>query len=135
MVPILCKQIPFTITQFLVYEFASKAVYKALNSAGVEDASAKFGTGITLACGLMSGTAAALVSQPGDTVLSLMNKQAGVSVFGALKQLGPGARCVHVTSYIVAQFLIYDSIKRLCGIPVAGEHAGKASAKPARIAN
>ena len=50
-----------------------------------------------------------------------------MQVVGALKQLGArglylgaGARCVHVTSYIVAQFLIYDSIKRLCGIPVAG---------------
>lgn len=68
------------------------------------------------------------VSQPGDTVLSVMNKQAGINVVGAIKQLGPtglflgaSARCVHVTSYIVAQFLIYDSIKRLCGIPVAGE--------------
>ena len=109
------------------------------------------------------------MSQPGDTVLSVMNKKAGTTgvcvcacvcvrvcvcvsmqifscmhtlsqthsqthththihtVLGALKKLGPGglylgagARCVHVTSYIVAQFLIYDSIKRLCGIPVAG---------------
>jgi hypothetical protein len=35
---------------------------------------------VTLGCGLISGTAAALVSQPGDTVLSVMNKQAGTSV-------------------------------------------------------
>lgn len=133
--PILCKQIPFTITQFLVYEFAAKAVYKNLAANGVEDASARFGTMVTLGCGLISGTAAALVSQPGDTVLSVMNKQAGTSVVGALKQLGArglylgaGARCVHVTSYIVAQFLIYDSIKRLCGIPVAGQPGEKAGA-------
>ena len=139
--PILCKQIPFTIAQFLVYEFAAKAVYKSLAAGGVEDASAKFGTAITLGCGLISGTAAALISQPGDTVLSVMNKQAGIGVVGAIKQLGPGglylgasARCVHVTSYIVAQFLIYDSIKRLCGIPVAGEHAGKTPAKAAKVA-
>jgi len=139
-VPIMCKQIPFTITQFLMYEFASKAVYRQLASAGVQDASAKFGTAITLGCGLISGISAALVSQPGDTVLSVMNKKAGTSVTQVLKKLGPGglylgagARCVHVTSYIVAQFLIYDSIKRLCGIPVAGEKAGsKAGAKAAK---
>jgi len=134
MLPILCKQIPFTITQFLVYEFAAKFVYNNLANAGVTDASATWGTAVTLGCGLVSGTAAALVSQPGDTVLSMMNKQAGVSVVGAIKQLGPAglflgasARCVHVTSYIVAQFLIYDSIKRLCGIPVAGETPQKAT--------
>lgn len=135
-IPIMCKQIPFTITQFLMYEFASKAVYRNLASSGIEDAGARFGTAITLGCGLISGTAAALVSQPGDTVLSVMNKKAGTTVLGALKKLGPGglylgagARCVHVTSYIVAQFLIYDSIKRLCGIPVAGEKAGAAASK------
>ena len=55
-----------------------------------------------------------------------------MQVFGAIKQLtggkmgpaglfiGGSARMVHVSSYVVAQFLIYDSIKRLCGIPVAG---------------
>ncbi len=28
---------------------------------------------------------------------------------------------VHVSSYVIGQFLIYDSIKRFFGIPVAGE--------------
>eukprot|EP00960_Hanusia_phi_P028684 747564-Hanusia_phi.AAC.3 len=137
--PIQCKQVPFTITQFLVYEFAAKAVYSALAKADikvcdepfcgaldwlVKDASSTVGTGVTLGCGLISGITASLVSQPGDTVLSVMNKAPGTTVLGAIKQLGPrglylgaGARCVHVTSYIVAQFLIYDSIKRFFGIP------------------
>ena len=44
MLPILCKQIPFTITQFLVYEFAAKFVYNNLANAGVTDASATWGT-------------------------------------------------------------------------------------------
>jgi len=35
MVPILCKQIPFTITQFLMYEFAAKAIYKKLAASGM----------------------------------------------------------------------------------------------------
>lgn len=44
MLPILCKQIPFTISQFLVYEFASKFVYSSLAQSGVKDASATWGT-------------------------------------------------------------------------------------------
>jgi len=137
LIPIWCKQVPFTITQFLVFEFAASTIYRELAKRNVDDASAKFGTAITLGCGLISGVTASLVSQPGDTVLSVMNKAPGLGVVGALKQLGPGglylgagARAVHVTSYIVAQFLIYDSIKRLCGIPVAGEQAGKKKAIP-----
>jgi len=143
LIPIWCKQVPFTITQFLVFEFAASTIYREFARRNVDDASSRFGTAITLGCGLISGVTASLVSQPGDTVLSVMNKAPGLSVVGALKQLGPtglylgaSARAVHVTSYIVAQFLIYDSIKRLCGIPVAGEQAGKKSqalAPPERV--
>ena len=61
-------------------------------------------------------------------MLSVMSKAPGLSVAKAIKQLGPlglfrggSARMVHVSSYVIAQFLIYDSIKRFCGIPVAGQ--------------
>lgn len=133
LIPIMCKQIPFTITQFLVFEAAATVIYKEFAKRDFKDVGAKFGTGITFGCGVMSGVAAAIVSQPGDTVLSVMNKAPGTNLFQAVQQLGPagmyrglGARCVHVTSFIAAQFLIYDSIKRAFGIEVAGEAAGKA---------
>lgn len=127
--PILCKQVPFTITQFLVFEFAASALYRQL-STRFDDVGAKFGTQITLGSALLAGVSASLVSQPGDTVLSVISKAPGTSVMAAIQKLGPAglylgasARCVHVTSFIVAQFLIYDSIKRACGIAVAGSQA------------
>jgi len=127
LIPIMCKQIPFTITQFLVFEAAATVIYKEFAKRDFKDVGAKFGTGITFGCGVMSGVAAAIVSQPGDTVLSVMNKAPGTNLFQAVQQLGPagmyrglGARCVHVTSFIAAQFLIYDSIKRAFGIEVPG---------------
>jgi len=132
LVPIMCKQIPFTIAQFLIFEFAATAAYSALSAQGLD--TQKLGTGITLGSGIIAGTTASLISQPGDTVLSVMSKAPGLSIGKAVKQLGPlglfrggSARMVHVSSYVVAQFLIYDSIKRLCGIPVAGQQA---AAKP-----
>ena len=48
--------------------------------------------------------------QPGTIVYSIFDH----SLQGA------STRVVHVTSFITCQFVIYDSIKRLCGIPVAG---------------
>eukprot|EP00283_Hemiselmis_rufescens_P016067 CAMPEP_0173438438 /NCGR_PEP_ID=MMETSP1357-20121228/20397_1 /TAXON_ID=77926 /ORGANISM="Hemiselmis rufescens, Strain PCC563" /LENGTH=409 /DNA_ID=CAMNT_0014403735 /DNA_START=50 /DNA_END=1279 /DNA_ORIENTATION=+ len=128
LLPIMCKQIPFTITQFLVFETVATAAYSELSKRGYDTSGLK--TGITLFSGVIAGTTASLVSQPGDTVLSVMNKSPGLSVAKAVKQLGPmglfrggSARMVHVSSYVIAQFLIYDSIKRACGIPVAGSQA------------
>eukprot|EP00285_Hemiselmis_virescens_P014098 CAMPEP_0173377580 /NCGR_PEP_ID=MMETSP1356-20130122/826_1 /TAXON_ID=77927 ORGANISM="Hemiselmis virescens, Strain PCC157" /NCGR_SAMPLE_ID=MMETSP1356 /ASSEMBLY_ACC=CAM_ASM_000847 /LENGTH=411 /DNA_ID=CAMNT_0014330377 /DNA_START=68 /DNA_END=1303 /DNA_ORIENTATION=- len=128
--PIMCKQIPFTITQFLMFETVATALYSDLSHRGVD--TDKWKTGITLVSGVIAGTSASLLSQPGDTVLSMMNKSPGLSVAKCVKQLGPaglfrggGARMIHVSSYVIAQFLIYDSIKRACGIPVAGSQAIK----------
>lgn len=129
--PILCKQVPFTITQFLVFEFVASSLYRQL-SERMDDVGAKFGTQITLGSALLAGVSASLVSQPGDTVLSVISKAPGTNVLAAIKKLGPAglylgssARCVHVTCFIVAQFLIYDSIKRACGIAVAGSQASQ----------
>eukprot|EP00286_Rhodomonas_abbreviata_P008422 CAMPEP_0181323066 /NCGR_PEP_ID=MMETSP1101-20121128/19577_1 /TAXON_ID=46948 /ORGANISM="Rhodomonas abbreviata, Strain Caron Lab Isolate" /LENGTH=302 /DNA_ID=CAMNT_0023431049 /DNA_START=47 /DNA_END=955 /DNA_ORIENTATION=- len=127
--PILAKQIPYTVTQFLVYETTSAKVYAELNKRGITNVDHTGGTAITLGCAIVAGVTASVVSQPGDTVLTYVNKAPGVSVLQAIARLGPlglftggATRCVHVTSYVVMQFLIYDSIKRLCGIPVAGSH-------------
>uniref|UniRef100_A0A7S0MGQ2 Uncharacterized protein n=1 Tax=Cryptomonas curvata TaxID=233186 RepID=A0A7S0MGQ2_9CRYP len=132
LVPILCKQVPFTITQFLVFETVASALYREL-SKRIDNVGAKYGTQITLGSALVAGISASLVSQPGDTVLSTISKAPGTSVFAAVSKLGPAglflgssARCVHVTSFIVAQFLIYDTIKRACGIAVAGSQASGA---------
>mmetsp|Transcript_21271 Transcript_21271/g.49307 ORF Transcript_21271/g.49307 Transcript_21271/m.49307 type:complete len:409 (-) Transcript_21271:272-1498(-) len=128
LLPIMCKQIPFTITQFLMFETVATAAYGELSKRGYD--TSKLKTGITLFSGVIAGTTASLVSQPGDTVLSVMNKSPGLSVGGAIRQLGPlglfrggSQRMIHVSSYVIAQFLIYDSIKRACGIPVAGSQA------------
>lgn len=132
-VPIMFKQVPFTVTQFLVFEFVASALYKQLAARdGGKDASKrvaeKFGTLITVCSGILAGVSASLVSQPGDTVLSVMTNAHELTLLGAIDQLGAtglflGAdtRVLHVTAYITTQFLIYDSIKRLCGIPVAGQ--------------
>lgn len=136
--PIMCKQIPFTIAQFLVFELAATQAYKTLSAQGID--TKKAATGITLGSGIIAGTTASFISQPGDTLLSVMSKTPGLTVGKAIKQLGPlglfrggGARMVHVSSYVIAQFLIYDSIKRLCGIPVAGASAaGETKKVPAK---
>lgn len=122
--PILLKQIPYTITKFVVYERASEAIYSMLPPK--ENLSSGTVTSVNLGSGLISGIAAAIVSQPADTLLSKINKQKNAegSITSRLVQLskelgvrglflGLGARVVMVGALTAGQFGIYGDIKRM----------------------
>jgi len=97
-------------------------------------------TGVNLGSGIIAGTAAAIVSQPADTLLSKINKQKaapGVSVmtrlFALAKELGPsglflglGPRIIMVATLTAGQFAIYGDIKRILGA-TGGVEIGKNS--------
>lgn len=137
-VPIMFKQVPFTVAQFLVYEALATAAYASVakssnGEGGDKSGAAKYGTLITVGCGICAGVAASLISQPGDSVLSVMTSTPGATLWGTFTSLGPAGlfigadtRVVHVTSFITVQFLIYDTIKRFFGIKVAGADAAPA---------
>lgn len=136
--PILFKQIPYNIAKFVVYEHAAE-VYFGL--AGTKESlSASATTGINLLAGLTAGLAAAIVSQPADTLLSKVNKTKkapGQSTVGLLAQLakqlgfvgsfaGLPTRLVMVGTLTSLQFGIYGSLKKTLGCPPAVE-IGKSS--------
>ncbi|TVY79729.1 Mitochondrial phosphate carrier protein [Fusarium oxysporum f. sp. cubense] len=124
--PILLKQIPYTMATFLVYEKAIQTAYsvvdkKELSSMGV--------TGINLGAGLVAGLAAAVVSQPADTMLSRINKEKAGRDESTTRRLfriaselglrgaytGMQARAVMVSGMTAVQFGIYGDIKKLFG--------------------
>ncbi|KAL1405880.1 mitochondrial phosphate carrier protein [Vanrija albida] len=124
--PILFKQIPYTMAKFAVYEIA---VEKILAAAGKNKADLTTGqtTGLNLSAGLIAGMAAAVISQPADTLLSKINKTKGAPgesttsrIIGMAKQLGVkglftgmSARLVMIGTLTAGQFLIYGDIKRV----------------------
>ncbi|KAF4500523.1 phosphate transport MIR1 [Fusarium agapanthi] len=124
--PILLKQIPYTMATFLVYEKAIQTAYsvvdkRELSSMGV--------TGINLGAGLVAGLAAAVVSQPADTMLSKVNKERAVTGESTSRRLfriaselglrgaytGMQARAVMVSGMTAVQFGIYGDIKKIFG--------------------
>ncbi|CAG8525397.1 9897_t:CDS:2 [Ambispora gerdemannii] len=124
--PILFKQIPYTMAKFAVYE-KTEVVYSVIQTPKSELA-VSTNTAINLGSGLVAGLAAAVVSQPADTLLSKINKQKGTpgSVTSRLiklaQELGPrglflglGARLVMVGTLTAGQFAIYGDIKRILG--------------------
>ncbi|KAG0356100.1 mitochondrial carrier domain-containing protein [Gamsiella multidivaricata] len=123
--PILFKQIPYTMAKFVVFERASEAI---LDSVGPkENLSSGTLTSINLGSGLISGVAAAIISQPADTLLSKINKASGTGsvmsrLVGLAGQLGVrglflglGPRIVMVGTLTAFQFAIYGDIKKALG--------------------
>ena len=126
--PILFKQVPYTMTKFVVFEKASEVIFGSMGTPKSELSSGTV-TSINLGSGLIAGIAAALISQPADTLLSKVNKTPkapGQSTASLLMQIagktglgglfgGVGARVVMVGSLTAGQFGIYGSLKEAFG--------------------
>jgi solute carrier family 25 phosphate transporter 3 len=108
---------------FVVFEKAQELAYKTIDKSTVPSSTQ---TGVNLASGLLAGVAAAIVSQPADTMLSKINKTSGLPGEGTVARLvkiarevgfrgsysGIGPRLVMVGGMGAGQFAIYGSIKR-----------------------
>ncbi|MCJ1352108.1 MAG: mitochondrial phosphate carrier protein [Icmadophila ericetorum] len=124
--PILFKQVPYTMAKFVVYEKVAEAIYQRVDKSKTSDA---MQTTINLGSGLMAGFAAAIVSQPADTMLSKINKTKGLPGESTTSRLikiarelglrgsyvGIGARLFMVGTLTAGQFAIYGDIKKALG--------------------
>lgn len=113
--------------KFVVYEKVAEAVYKRVDKSTTSNG---MQTVINLGSGLMAGFAAAIVSQPADTMLSKINKTKGLPGEGTTTRLikiagelglrgsysGIGARLFMVGTLTAGQFAIYGDIKKMLGM-------------------
>ena len=129
--PILFKQVPYTIAKFVVQGIAEEIICKVsgIDLANTESGSTKMA--VALSSGTIAGVAAAIISHPADTLLSLINKSetaggTGSTVsrltnlatemgFRRLCLTGLGARCVMIGSLTAGQFGIFDTVMELTG--------------------
>lgn len=114
-------------TKFAVYEKVSELAYRTLDKSKMSDLQQ---TSVNLGSGLIAGFAAAIVSQPADTMLSKINKTKGLPGEGTASRLikigrelglrgsftGIGARLFMVGGLTAGQFAIYGDIKKVCGL-------------------
>ncbi|RKF56567.1 Mitochondrial phosphate carrier protein [Erysiphe neolycopersici] len=124
--PILFKQVPYTMSKFVVYEKVSDAIYQKVDKSTASD---RLQTIINLGSGLAAGFAAAIISQPADTMLSKINKTKGLPGEGTTTRLikiakelglkgsytGIGARLFMVGTLTAGQFAIYGDVKKALG--------------------
>jgi len=70
--------------KFVVYEKVSEMIYRSIDKS---TASSGMNTAVNLGSGLIAGFAAALISQPADTMLSKINKSKGLPGEGTTSRL------------------------------------------------
>ncbi|KAI6387768.1 mitochondrial phosphate carrier protein [Pyricularia oryzae] len=125
-VPILFKQIPYTVTKFVAFEKVSEFIFSQLDKSSLSSGGQ---TAVNLGSGLIAGFAAAIVSQPADTMLSKINKTKGMPGEGVVSRLvkiggelgvrgsfaGLPTRLFMVGGLTAGQFAIYGDIKKALG--------------------
>ncbi|RAQ98797.1 putative mitochondrial phosphate carrier protein [Stemphylium lycopersici] len=124
--PILFKQVPYTITKFVAFEKIAETIFGMFDKASMSSGAQ---TTVNLGSGLLAGFAAAIVSQPADTMLSKINKTKGlpgestisrlIKIAGELGLRGSFAglptRLFMVGGLTAGQFAIYGDIKKSLG--------------------
>lgn len=113
-------------TKFVAFEKVSEAVFRQFPKSEMSEG---MQTVANLGSGLMAGFAAAIVSQPADTMLSKINKSKGEPGEGTTSRLikiskelglrgsfgGIGARLFMVGTLTAGQFAIYGDLKKALG--------------------
>ncbi|RYP04206.1 hypothetical protein DL764_004596 [Monosporascus ibericus] len=124
--PILFKQVPYTVTKFVAFEKISEAIFARLDKSKLSGGAQ---TAVNLGSGLLAGFAAAIVSQPADTMLSKINKTKGLPGESTVSRLlkiagelglrgsfaGLPTRLFMVGGLTAGQFAIYGDIKKALG--------------------
>jgi solute carrier family 25 phosphate transporter 3 len=119
-------RVPYTMAKFVVYEKVAEQIYRSVDKSTISSGTE---TAINLGSGLVAGLAAAIVSQPADTMLSKINKTKGLPGEGTTSRLfkiakelgirgsyaGIGARMAMVGLITAGQFSIYGDIKKALG--------------------
>uniref|UniRef100_A0A7R9ZCZ5 Mitochondrial phosphate carrier protein n=1 Tax=Pseudictyota dubia TaxID=2749911 RepID=A0A7R9ZCZ5_9STRA len=129
LLPILGKQIPYTMAKFAVQGSVADGMYASLGKTPAEMSSGS-NLGISLASGVVAGVAAAIISHPADTLLSKVNK-AGAGGDGPMMTrlmniakevgfmnlctVGLLPRCVMIGTLTAGQFGIFDTVMGALG--------------------
>jgi len=124
LVPLWCRQIPYTMMKFACFERTVELLYQHVVPKPRDQCTKGEQLVVTFAAGYIAGVFCAIVSHPADTVVSKLNQAKGSSVGDVVKKLGFAAMWKGLTARIImigtltaAQWFIYDAFKVALSIP------------------
>ncbi|CAC5404216.1 SLC25A3 [Mytilus coruscus] len=124
LVPLWCRQIPYTMMKFACFERTVEALYKyVVPKPRIECNKAEQLT-VTFLAGYIAGVFCAIVSHPADTIVSKLNQAKGSNFIDIAKDLGflgmwKGLfpRIIMIGTLTALQWFIYDSVKVYFRLP------------------
>lgn len=124
LVPLWCRQIPYTMMKFASFEKTLELLYQYVVPKPRADCTKGEQLIVTFAAGYIAGVFCAIVSHPADTVVSKLNQAKGASAMDVAKQLGWSGlwaglvpRIVMIGTLTAAQWFIYDAVKVVLRMP------------------
>ena len=134
LVPLMARQVPYTMVKFGAFENTVIAFYKYVFTKPKSEYSKATQLSITFASGYLAGIFCAIVSHPADTMVSKLNKQKSdqpVSIGTAVSKIyaeigfrglwaGLTTRIIMVGTLTGLQWWIYDSFKTAVGLQTTG---------------
>lgn len=131
-VPLWCRQIPYTMCKFTSFEKIVQLIYSKLPKPKSEMTTLQQ-ISVSFTGGYLAGILCAIVSHPADVMVSKINndRKSGESMVGASKRIyqkigfgglwnGLMVRIVMIGTLTSFQWLIYDSFKVKVGLPTTG---------------
>jgi len=123
-VPLWCRQIPYTMMKFACFEKTVETLYKYVVPKPRDECTKGEQLIVTFAAGYIAGVFCAIVSHPADTIVSKLNQKKGATAADVAKELGFAglwkglvARIIMIGTLTAAQWFIYDAVKVALGLP------------------
>ena len=134
LVPLWCRQVPYTMVKFATFEKTVELLYSSFLSKPKHEYNQAQQLGVSFAGGYIAGIFCAIVSHPADVLVSKLNNlpevaagEAKTSASDVIKQLGfrglwtgLGPRIVMIGTLTGLQWLCYDTFKVYVGLPTSG---------------
>jgi len=124
LVPLWCRQIPYTMMKFACFEKTVELLYKFVVPKPRDACTKGEQLIVTFAAGYIAGVFCAIVSHPADTIVSKLNQAKGSTAGDVAKQLGFAglwkgltARIIMIGTLTAAQWFIYDAVKVALNLP------------------
>lgn len=127
LVPLWCRQVPYTMVKFSTFEKIVEVTYSFILVAPKSAVSSHGQLFVSLFSGCLAGALCAVVSHPADTIVSKLNQRTDNNIAGLISQIGfcglwKGLlpRILLIGAITALQWLIYDSFKVAVGLPTTG---------------
>ncbi|KAK7200875.1 mitochondrial phosphate transporter [Novymonas esmeraldas] len=130
LVPLWCRQIPYTMAKFFFFEKVVRLFYHYIFTKPVDQYGKGTQLSVTFASGYIAGVGCAIASQPADTLVSARAKasNAGKSYGQIAKEMGyvnvctkgMGTRVLMIGTLTGVQWWIYDTYKATLNMGTSG---------------